>query len=76
MAGLNGFLWVEQGKGEPVGPPIKFDHWAADDDMRSEAHKRLAKKVLLGLRANAIQYIGTEPIGGGTSISTIQPCWV
>lgn len=74
-----GFSWVEKDKGVPVGPPIIFDHWEPDDKMRSEAQVRLIKQVQLGLRANAIRVpdaLDTERIGGGASMTTIQPCWV
>jgi len=69
------FLWVE-GKGEIVGLPVLFTNAANSDNMRYWAEVRMVKLVGKGLRANAIEYIGSEPMGGGNDITTIQPRWI
>ena len=70
------FFWIENKEGECVGPLVLFTNAANSDSMRYWAEVRMAKLVGKGLRANAIEYIGSEPMGGGNDITTIQPRWI
>jgi hypothetical protein len=69
------FSWVGQDEGEPVGPSIIFLHFEGSYQMRREAHAKMRERVLhQNLRANAVRDLGSEPMGGGISLTTIQPC--
>ena len=70
------FLWVGNNEGKPVGPAIVFDHYERNDDMHREADARMRERVQHGLQANAVRYLDSEPMGGGISITKIQPCLV
>jgi hypothetical protein len=68
------FACIEHGAGVPVGPPVKFVHFAPPGKMHREACERMTHLVEQGLAANAIEFLDSEQVGGGISISTMQPC--
>ena len=62
---------IEDG-GVPVGPEIKFEHFAPLGKMHRELRtNHMCRLAAVG--ADAFIYRGSEAMGGGISIGTIQP---
>lgn len=70
------FVWVGQDKCKAVDRLIIVEHSEGPHSMRCEVHAEMRKRVLRGLRANAISLVETESEGAGFSLTRFQPCWV
>ena len=68
------FLWVEEGEGETVGPPVNITNYAHPEDLRKWANVRMTRMVCPDFKANAFRVVAREHIDTRMDVTTIQPC--